>query len=590
MDEMSIRQQAEFDGKEVHGLINLGFDETDDDSLPLAKEAFVLLLVCINSHWKLPIGYFLSNGLSSTQKQTLIKHCLSLLHQNNVNVVSLTFDGLSNNFSMAKQLGCNFDDVNSLKTCFPHPSDSNQEIAVFPDPPHMLKLVRNTFGEKRCLFSSEIIDWKYVEALHKLQESEGVHLGNKLRGGHIKFSKQKMKVKLAAQLFSSSVADAIDYCHNKLKLQDFIGSEATVEFLRLINTLFDVLNSRSIRQHGYKKAVSKQNADLYLQFMHKAKAYILSLKESRGGLPILESRRKTGFLGFLICIKSFEAIVAKMISSERPDLIYFPLYKVSQDHVELLFSAVRFHGGSNDNPTARQFRSAYRKLLVNAEIKCTASGNCIPLTDVKILTVSSSVSSKTVINVTTQCTSMVEHESSVDEQPTEMALPCVFLSECTNDIVYYIAGFIVKKLSVSLKCSSCISALYPENIPTSLSLVSYKSEGKRIHPSNDVFSICKECEIVFRQHIIKNESENSKLIIMRKAPEVLNRIQSRSYFSILNQHQFDTEPTKNHLVHLMRCVIFQYFKVRLSYYCKNLAINKESVRQFFKHIVNFKGQ
>ncbi|GBN76998.1 hypothetical protein AVEN_19541-1 [Araneus ventricosus] len=171
----------------------------------------------------------------------------------------------------------------------------------------MLKLVRNTFGEKRYLFSSKIIDWKYMEALHKLQESEGVHLGNKLRGGHIKFSKQKMKVKLAAQLFSSSVADAIDidYCHNKLKLQDFTRSEATVEFLRLINTLFDVLNSRSIGQHGYKKAVSKQNADLYLKFMHKAKAYILSLKESRGGLPILESRRKTGFLGFLICIKSF---------------------------------------------------------------------------------------------------------------------------------------------------------------------------------------------------------------------------------------------------------------------------------------------
>ncbi|GBM65788.1 DNA transposase THAP9 [Araneus ventricosus] len=265
-----------------------------------------------------------------------------------------------------------------------------------------------------------------MEAFHKLQESEGVHLVNKFRGRHIKFSKQKMKIKLAAQLFSSSVADAIDYCHNKLKLQDFIGSEATVEFLRLINTLFDVLNSRSIRQHGYKKAVSKQNADLYLKFMHKAKAYILSLKESRSGLPILELRRKTGFLGFLICIKSFEAIVAKMISSERPDPIYFPLYKVSQDHVELLFSAVQFHGGSNVNPTARQFRSAYRKLLVNAEIKGTAFRNCIPLTDVKILTVSSSVSSKTVINLTMQCTSMVEHESSVDEQPTEMALPCVF--------------------------------------------------------------------------------------------------------------------------------------------------------------------
>ncbi|GBL73773.1 hypothetical protein AVEN_230749-1 [Araneus ventricosus] len=44
MDEMSIRQQAEFDGKEVQGPINLGFNESDDDSLPLAKEAFVSLL------------------------------------------------------------------------------------------------------------------------------------------------------------------------------------------------------------------------------------------------------------------------------------------------------------------------------------------------------------------------------------------------------------------------------------------------------------------------------------------------------------------------------------------------------------------
>ncbi|CAL1294903.1 unnamed protein product [Larinioides sclopetarius] len=320
-----------------------------------------------------------------------------------------------------------------------------------------------------------MINWKYVEALHNLQESEGLHLGNKLRGGHLKFTKQKMKVKLAAQLFSSNVADAIDYCRDKLKLQDFIGSEATAEFLRVINTLFDILNSRSIHQHGFKKAVSKQNVDMYLNFLNKAKAYILSLNESSCGLSIFELRRKIGFLGFLVCIKSFETIVAKMICSEHIDLFYFPLYKVSQDHIELLFSAIRFHGESNDNPTARQFRSAYRKLLVNAEIKSTASGNCVPLIDIKILTVSSSVSSKEVINLTTQCRSMVEHVSSVDEL-TEISLPFVFLSESTNDIVYYIAGFIVKKLSVLLKCSPCITALYPENIPTSLSLVSYKSK------------------------------------------------------------------------------------------------------------------
>ena len=35
-------------------------------------------------------------------------------------------------------------------------------------------------------------------------------------------------------------------------------------------------------------------------------------------------------------------------------------YKMSQDHLELFFGAVRAAGGWNNNPTALQFRSAYK--------------------------------------------------------------------------------------------------------------------------------------------------------------------------------------------------------------------------------------
>ena len=51
-----------------------------------------------------------------------------------------------------------------------------------------------------------------------------------------------MKVNLAAQDFSSSVADAIQYCANVLKLTQF---QATFEFIRLFDRLFDIFNTRN---------------------------------------------------------------------------------------------------------------------------------------------------------------------------------------------------------------------------------------------------------------------------------------------------------------------------------------------------------
>lgn len=71
IDEMSIRQHIEYDGKKCSGYIDMGgFNEThgDNDSLPVAKDALVFLINCINGAWKIPIAYFLINGITSDQK------------------------------------------------------------------------------------------------------------------------------------------------------------------------------------------------------------------------------------------------------------------------------------------------------------------------------------------------------------------------------------------------------------------------------------------------------------------------------------------------------------------------------------------
>ena len=67
-----------------------------------------------------------------------------------------------------------------------------------------------------------------------LQEKEGLKYANKITSRHINFHKQKMKVKLAAQLLSSSVAVALDVlrCQGWPQFQD---SEGTVEFVQLFD-------------------------------------------------------------------------------------------------------------------------------------------------------------------------------------------------------------------------------------------------------------------------------------------------------------------------------------------------------------------
>ena len=184
----------------------------------------------------------------------------------------------------------------------------------------------------------------------------------------------KMKVNLAAQAISSSVADAIEYCSGKLKLPQFEGSAATINFIRTFDRLFDILNSRNPLANGFKSAFRTSNRTAWQPFLKQASEYILELTDT-GGIKMVFSRRKTGFIGFLIAIKSIEGIFCEWVEPENSPLRYLLTYKLSQDHLELFFGAIRCCGGFNKNPTSRQFTAAYKRLLLRSSIQ-SGHGNC----------------------------------------------------------------------------------------------------------------------------------------------------------------------------------------------------------------------
>uniref|UniRef100_A0A0K2SZC8 THAP domaincontaining protein 9like [Hydra vulgaris] n=1 Tax=Lepeophtheirus salmonis TaxID=72036 RepID=A0A0K2SZC8_LEPSM len=72
-----------------------------------------------------------------------------------------------------------------------------------------------------------------------------------------------MKVKLATQLISSSVADGIEFCNKDLQLLEFRNSEGTVEFLQTFDRIFDFTNSRSSLAKLFKSPLRTGKEDYW---------------------------------------------------------------------------------------------------------------------------------------------------------------------------------------------------------------------------------------------------------------------------------------------------------------------------------------
>ena len=144
------------------------------------------------------------------------------------------------------------DSKNNIPSHFKHPS--NDSVVYFiPDAYHMLKLACNALADMEVFMNgeNEPIKSKHIVEMHKIQSLECLKFANKLSNQHVEFERHKMHVKIAAQTLSSSVADAIDF----LSIAHQPGYEdcsGTVKFIRTIDRLFDLLNSRNPFGKGFK--------------------------------------------------------------------------------------------------------------------------------------------------------------------------------------------------------------------------------------------------------------------------------------------------------------------------------------------------
>jgi len=162
-----------------------------------------------------------------------------------------------------------------------------------------------------------------------------------------------MKVKLAAQTFSSGVADGIEYLCQKGK-PSFKNSEAIVCLIRQIDCLFDILNSRIPFSKGYKSPIHAGNINTIKVVFNDTTDYLKTLKCD--GVLLILGGRKMFIVGFIVTMSSTLQVAYKLLYRSQSPFKFVLTYKMSQDHLELFFGYIRVRGGSNNNPNCIQFK------------------------------------------------------------------------------------------------------------------------------------------------------------------------------------------------------------------------------------------
>ncbi|XP_065305828.1 uncharacterized protein [Dermacentor albipictus] len=280
--------------------------------------------------------------------------------------------------------------------------------------------------------------------------------------------------------------------------------------------------------------------------------------------------------------KLFDELVRK------DQLKYLLTQNLSQDDAENLFGSIRARGGHNNNPTAAQFKAAYKRLLVQTEVTSSISGNCSQ----DIVSILNPTTTGALVGESSMLTDM--RRSSIlqaDDHNYTHRIGCPeSLSAFVGAVVPYIAGFVVQKVRSTVTCELCIAALPSDELAP---LIRQKSRGGLISASQDVVGLCEAVEKGLRwlqaeYYTIKMVTVRSKHLIL----EVLGTCTEKNWFQKLEDHILDLDPLDNHIYILCKKIAEKYIKVTIHHMTKerNRELIKNKVRPLLSRVIIFNHQ
>ena len=384
MDEMKIQSNLVFDkvSGELIGFIDLGDPMTNfanlTDEDPIATHALAFLVRGLCTDLKHIIAYFFTGNVTSFHIMPLFWRTVAVLEVSlNLRVCAAVNDGASPNrkffrlhSKLANEVNC---DV-VYKT--PNIFAPSRFIFFFADSPHLMKTARNClynsgYGSRSRLMwnDGQYLIFQHIADLFYSDQDFSLHTLPKLTLDHIVLTSfSKMKVKLAVQVLSKSVAIAL----RESGKEDVTG---TAQFCEMMNGFFDCTNVRSLTEHIRKKNSfimpyeSPEDErltwlkDVFLNYLESWKKSTLT----REGEYTPDARQKMfissqTYEGLKIAVNSHvEAI--KFLLTEG--FKYVLAERFLQDILEDYFGHQREKGRRTDNPTAQQF--GYNDLTIASQ-------------------------------------------------------------------------------------------------------------------------------------------------------------------------------------------------------------------------------
>lgn len=588
-DEMHIRSQVFWNLQQLEyvGFTNYG-DNPDFDQKRIAKQAIVFLLNGIDVNFEFPVAYFFIDKLKKEQKKALVEPIITAISDCGVRITNLTFDGDPSNIPMAEMFGANLDVLSPTFQPFLINPSNGEKIYIFPDPCHMEKLLRNTLAGRKVIYDDQNkkIEWRFIESLYINSKENGLRT-HKLSKKHIQWYRNTMNVRLAVQTFSNSVAKSMMFFKDQ-NHPEFENSDATIKFIQVVNTLFDIFNTKHTKnQNIFKKALNSENKRVIFDFLGNCIEYFKKLKiesnvPSQKGEKILviKSNRKTGFRGFIICMYSLMHMFTEF-TEEKNLLKFVPTYYFLQDVLEIFFGKIRACCGFNNNPNIHQFKGAYRKLQTSIKVQPSELGNCryfdndLPdnLNFSNIYFVSS-------------CRPTIAHDEyeqlfaaqkdAILKEIVELDIinSGIHLLDVTTEFsTAYIASQIEKKIidCPRFYCIDCQSVLH-ENSKVDIA-------GSSILdwiPTHSTFYICKIAEKFFKLFDIRNKSTKfdfKVLYVMIFRSMNLESLYSRSKFECDMSHKYQ----------FIKCVVGQYISIRAAHVSQDITYDQytELSRTYF---------
>lgn len=626
-DEMNIRQQTCY-SLEQHDYVGHVTDFIDEEELestgnkekPVAKQALVFILKGIDVNFEFPISYYFINTLKHAQRSKLLTEIIKTVSRCGITISNITFDGYSSNLVACNTLGANLDVLDKdFKPYFLNPLNE-QRIYIFLDPCHMEKLVRGRLASTKFFVDGNEgkIEWKYIEKLHDYTVSHGLQT-HKLTKKHIQWKSQSMSVRLAVETFSESVASSIEKLM-QLNIPEFNGAQPTVDFNRRMNRLFDIFNTtNSNHKDIFKRSLSAENKRIIFAFLKDTIQFFKTLKvevtyyvKQKGKkqaikktklVPILKSRHKCSFRGFIIDMESLMMMFTEYVE-EKKLLLCIPTYNLLQDVIEMLFARIRSCGGFNNNPNVLQFKGSYRKILCNMKLDLSKHSNCrffdsnLPdnLFYSNIYFVSSR-RAKTVMDpilyeqqkddILDDLNEINQSDAAVDTDEFEEVDSLEALNQnhhvldgTANFMVEYIASLIEKKIMEcnSFHCDNCRYVFYENE-----SVASLDSHPSKKPPCVSTVKICKIAERFFKLYDERKKGYNFQVLYCLI-------FRTMNFEQLYAQSEFECSDT--HKYQFIKCIVGLYLSIRGNYNSKQITLARydKIIRHKYNRLVINSGQ